>query len=292
MRGELLFNRLSLYVAPTYLRTRQRMNFELDARAARQERGSEAGFRLRTSPKLAFEGGGRTMTTDFDATTFDGTSLRQTLNRTTNSVFGAVRQEVTPLTSLVVRATADSSRFPLSPERDASSIEFTPGVEFKPRALLSGTAYVGVRRFTPQQAIVPSFTGAVVDASLAYTADVVRLSLRAERDLAYSYEPLQPYFINRGVGLTGQRRLIGRTDVTLGVLRYRYAYRNLLTGGTSDALPARVDTTQTVSTALGYRTLSGAHVGLGFTYQTRRSTDTTHSNYAGLRIMAVADYGF
>ena len=55
------------------------------------------------------------------------------------------RHQLTPLTTL--RAASERLRrrsFPFSPERDTDSFRVMPGVEFKPRALINGSAYVGL----------------------------------------------------------------------------------------------------------------------------------------------------
>jgi hypothetical protein len=62
-----------------------------------------------------------------------------------------------------------------------------PGVEFKPRALIKGSAYVGYRRFTPSAAdVLPEFSGLVGAARTVLHAarlDHVRRELRAGPDL-------------------------------------------------------------------------------------------------------------
>ena len=98
VRGDLFLNRLTLFAEPSYLNTRQRLNFELDARVRRDERAVSAGARLRISAKSDVEvaAGGRRTRFDADAT-FNGTSLRETLNRESRQVSLTLRHALTPV---------------------------------------------------------------------------------------------------------------------------------------------------------------------------------------------------
>ena len=44
-----------------------------------------------------------------------------------------------------------------------------PGVELRPRALVSGSAWVGYRRFTPKASMLPAQAGLVSQLALSYT---------------------------------------------------------------------------------------------------------------------------
>jgi hypothetical protein len=294
VRGEIFVNRLTLFAQPTYRRTRQQMNFELDARAQRQERTAEAGVTLRASHKLVVEFTASLNALDFDADAiFDGTSLQQTLNHDSRTASVTLRQDLTHLTAVVFRAENGTDRFPLSPERDAESLRVTPGIELRSRALVTGTAYVGVRSFKPYSPLLTPFRGAVARASLAYPlADATRFAFTADRDLSYSYESVQPYFVIQGYGVAVERRLTSRTDTTFGLQRYRYSYRDLAAPGASAVDVGRVDAIRTLSASFGYRFARTTRTGLGISYRSRESSSAERRNYHGLRVTAIADYGF
>jgi len=74
----------------------------------------------------------------------------------------------------------------------------------------------------------------------------------ADRDVTYSYERLQPYFVVEGYGVTVSRQLLGRTDITAGVERHTYNYRDLLLPGAIAADRERVDITRTWLMTFGY----------------------------------------
>ena len=106
---------------------------------------------------------------------------------------------MTPLSTLVVRYERIEDAFAFSPARDSKSFRVMPGVEFKPRALINGSAYVGYRRFTPETpGALPEFSGLVAQLGLSYTLlGATTFGVSYSRDLTYSYEELQPFFIER-----------------------------------------------------------------------------------------------
>src|SRR5207253_11451437 len=121
--------------------------------------------------------------------TYDGTTLRETLNRDTTGLRLVGRHRATPLTTVALRLEDLQDRFPYSPLRNADSFRLMPGVEFKSRALINGSAFVGYRRFTPQTAgHLPEFSGLVSQLGLSYTLlGSTTIAVRYHRDLTYSH---------------------------------------------------------------------------------------------------------
>ena len=292
VRGKLFLNRVTLFAELAHRRTRQRLNYELDARAAREEQGLEAGASVRLSRTVSIELGARRGVVQFDADEiFDGTSLQETLNRESRTTSATIRSEITPLTTVVLKAEGGMDRFAFSPGRDADSLRVMPGFEFNPMALISGSAYVGFRRFAPKSASLAPFRGIVASAALDYTlGDSTRFAFTADRDVNYSYELVQPYFVVDGYGVEVARRLVGPTDIRVGALRHRYSYRDFAGSGAADG--PRVDTVQTWSASLGYRVGRLTRVGFGLSHRGRHSNNAQHRDFEGLRLAASAEYGF
>jgi hypothetical protein len=292
LRGDLFLNRIAPFAEATYLNSRQRPNFEIDVRSRREERALRAGVGVHVGPKLSFELAARRGDVVYDAdAVYNDTNLRETLNRRSGSASASVRYAVTPLTTIVVRAEGGNDRFALSPLRDSDSMRVMPGVEFKPLALISGSAFVGVRRFTPLSTGLEPFHGTVANAALNYTLlGSTRFTVTAERDVTYSYERLQPYFVVDGYGLTVRRQIVGRTDLTAAVQNYRYTYRDLLVGDATPTDLDRVDATRTWSASLGYRLGQGTRVGIGMLYRQRQSNSNRFRDYQGFRLISTVDY--
>jgi len=292
-RGEVFVRRLTLFAEPAYAQTRQPMSVEFDARARREERGGQAGINVRVSPTTAVELAARAERVEFDTDeVFAEISLRETLNRESRALSASIRQDLTPVTAIVLRAEGGTERFELSPVRDADTLHVAGGVQFNPRALITGAASVGFRTFEPRSPLLEPFRGVVVRTALEYgIGDSTRFAFAADRDVNYSYEPLQPYFVIQGFNLSAERRLFGRIDVELGALRHQYLYRDLATI-VAPASAGRVDVVRTWSASIGYRFARTARLGFGAALRSRESNSALHRNYEGIRFSATTAYGF
>jgi hypothetical protein len=296
-RGEVYLRRFTFFGENSYLNTRQRPNYEIDLRSRHVENDAAVGANVNLTPKFAVEASVMRGITRYDADAyFDGTSLQQTLNRDTTGYRLVGRHRITPLTTLAVRYESLADRFPYSPGRDADSIRLMPGVEFKPRALVSGSAYVGYRRFRPVAADrLPEFGGLVAQLGLSYTLlGSTTFGVSYRRDLTYSYEEYQPFFINDSVGVSVRRALTRRIDVLLSTDRYVYNYRDLI-GRPESVGPLgleRVDTTWNYAGSVGYRLGRDGRIGFGVSYYDRQSTTMNFRAYNGLRAGTVVSYGF
>ena len=293
VRGEVFVRRLTLFAEPAYVRTRQPLSVELDARARREERGGQAGIHVRVSRTTAVELAARAGRVEFDTDeVFAEIHLRETLNRESRALSASIRQDLTPVTAIVFRAEGGTERFELSPVRDADTLHVAGGVQFNPRALITGAASVGFRTFEPRSPLLEPFRGVVVRTAIEYAiGDSTRFAFAADRDVNYSYEPLQPYFVIQGFNLGAQRRLFGRFDLAVGALRHEYLYRDLATAAAA-ASPGRVDVVQTWSGSIGYRFARTARLGFGAALRSRKSNSALHRNYQGIRFSATTVYGF
>src|SRR5262249_50638942 len=118
--------------------------------------------------------------------TFLGTELAKALNRKTDSAELQLRYKLTPLTTLVVKTEGVQDRFTLDPTRNADSVAVLPGFELKPVALISGSAFVGYRRFKPLDSRVPDYQGIIALVDAHYSVSATRLDVKLNRDLIYS----------------------------------------------------------------------------------------------------------
>jgi opacity protein-like surface antigen len=296
-RAEIYLNKITLFGEGSYLRSRQRPNFEIDERSLRTERFIGGGVGYRYSPKLSFEVSGRRADVEYDAgETFLSVSLRETLDRESKIVATAIKYAVTPKTTLVLRADATHDRFEFSPSRNADTVRVMPGVEFGSRALIFGNAHVGVRKFDTKSDALENFHGVVAYAALGYTLLGRTLFVfTADRDVTYSFERLQPYYVVDSYGITVRHRLPGRFDVMAGAGRHQYTYRDLLVEGAPPAAnsgDARVDVTRSLSGSVGYNIGPDVRIGFGTTYWQRESTAARFRDYDAFRTGISLNYGF
>jgi hypothetical protein len=293
IRGEAYAHRVTLFAEDSYLNTRQRPNYEIDVRSRHLENDVVAGVELRLTRKLSIDAAAKRAITEYDADAeFAGTSLQQTLNRKTSGGVGTVKHRLTALTTLAVKFDRLDDEFAYSPERDSRSVRVMPGVVFKPRALISGSAWVGYRKFSPEHPdILPAFSGLVADLGLSYTLlGATTFGVAYHRDLSYSYEVDNPFFVDNSIGASIRRALGGRLDAIISVDRHRYDYRQLLTLPPSPI--ERSDTTWVYGADVGYRVRRDARIGFGAKYYQRDSTAVQFVQYEGLRFGAAVNYGF
>ncbi len=297
-RGEVFLRRITLFAENRFHNTRQRLNYEVDLRARHIDSATTVGAAVRVTPKFSIEAAGRRHQLRFDGDTFfDGASLQRTLNQTSTGLTLTARDRITPLTTLVVRVERVEDEFEFSPARNSRSIRVQPGIEFKPRALIKGSAFLGYRKFTPSQAgALPEFSGIVAQVGLSYTLmGATTFGVSYSRDLTYSYEELQPFFVNNRVGVSVRRALGRRLDVIVSADRHAYDYKDLLTlpAGASALVAAtpRRDLTWNYAGNIGYR-LGQARVAFGVSYWERESQTKTFRDYDNLRFGTNVTYGF
>lgn len=294
LRGEAYVRRVTLFAQNAFLHSRQRPSFEVDRRSRRVENTFIAGVDVRMTPKVSLELQGSQTRVDYEGDAFEGaTRLAETLNRTAVGFGGVARYKLSALTVFAIRAERFEDRFQFSPERDTDNVRIMPGVELHARALIRGSAHVGIRHLNPvDESVLPEFAGPVSDLRLSYTfLGSTAIALTQRRDIGYSFEALQPYYVDTSVGIHVRRALGSRFDAVASSGRSTYAYRDLL-------LPARFSSAQRIDTvwnyggSVGYRLGREGRIGVGVSYWTRRSTTQFSRNYDGLRIGTTAAYEF
>jgi hypothetical protein len=234
---------------------------------------------------------GRYVRTIFDADAiFDNTLLARELNRTTRTLSASLRYNATPLTAFVVTGEIDDTRFTLAPIRDSDSEKLEGGVELAPRALIAGSVHVGVQRFRPRNAAMPSYEGFVGSAQVNYRLrGSTLIGFSFDRNLAYSYLDLEPYYMRQGFGGSVRHRLVERWDVASAVSRFRHQYLLVSAVPILDMISGEefLDT----GASVGYQARPGTSLRLGVSYRSRRS-DVDVRSYTGLRLGTSIVYGF
>jgi hypothetical protein len=297
VRGEGYLTRLMVFGEAAYLNSRQRPNYEVDVRSRHVERAITAGSEVAITSRFLVTALARRSEIRYDADArFDGTALQRTLNNERETLQFTARHRLTSLTTLASRVDLIRDSFEFSPVRDSRSYRVMPGVEFRPQALLKGSAYVGYRRFMPQQRqALPAFKGLVADLGLSYTLlGATSFGVTYRRDLTYSYEELHPFFVDNTVGASVRRALGDRFDVIASADRHRYDYQRMLPLADQAPVsgPAPVDTTWNYTASVGYRLRPGYRLGFGMSYWQRDSTTRRFREYDNLRLGITITGGF
>ncbi len=279
------------YAAVQRLDTRERLNAELDVRAPRVSTQSLIGTRFSNSLRTALRFEARRSSVTFDeASVFEGIVLNRTLNSDTTVFEGAFDFALTPLTTLSVMAARQQDRFELSPERDANSVTVMPSLTFAAPAILQGSIGVGFRTFNGSAASLPDYRGLVFKGALSHTiAERTRVDLGLARDVQYSFEVLEPYYLTTGVRVTLTRQLFESFEVRGTASRDILDYR---TNAPDASIPAsRRDRLNLISAGAGYRWSPTIRIGLDVEWANRAS-DRQDRKYDRTRLLGSASYGF
>lgn len=286
-------SRVAFDVGGSYLDTRERPGFEIDARADRAETTANAAVELRVLSKTLFGGRGFWKNVRFDENQlFDDADLAAELNRRETTAAITIRHELTPLTNLTVDIARQQDRFETSPERDADTTRIDGGIRFDPFALINGSAQVGFKRFQPLAADLPGYTGLTLAVNLSYVVlESTKLAVSATRDVQYSYEQDQPYYLLSGMQASFAQQIYGPLDMEgrFGTERLAYQDREGVPAGGIEA-PNRVDRVRTYGFGAGYRI--GRDLRVGFNVDNaRRISDLDDRQYEGLRYGLSVAYG-
>lgn len=281
--------RITPFVLGSRANNKDRPGYEIDSRVRRDDRTVGFGSDVRLSSKTTLVLTAKRSWLEYDDTEeYLGINLGDRLDRQTDSEELQARFRLTPLTTFVVRAQAVQDRFDVADVRNTDSFSVMPGFELRPQALISGEAFVGVRRFSTLSDQIPDFTGLVASVKAQYTLSATRFGLNVARDVTYSYEALQPYYTLTDVGGDVTERITRAWDIVVRGSRQSMGYRNIVT---TTSLPDRTDRSWMAGGGVGYRVGEILRLGFDANYY-RRTVDLDDTrNYRGLRLGASISYG-
>lgn len=289
VRAEYYTPRITFFAQNKYLSSRQRPNFEIDLRSRRTLNDVTAGFDVKFSRRsqVRFAADRSAQRYAGDAV-FLGSSLQETLDRNTVTYSATLRSQRTPKTAVFLEASVAHERFLFNGRRNADKVGFMPGVELAPRALINGTGKFGFRRFRPLDTTIAGFTGLAAAVDLGYTMlGSTRFGVQVDRDVDYSYDRAQSYYVKTGGGGSIRRQVLGDADVIVSAQRHRYAYRQ--SGTTGTASPEELTTNYAFD--FGYRLNNGSRVGFAVAHWRRASDLSAARGYDGWRYGVSFVYG-
>ena len=282
------------YALASQLDTRERLNAELDVRAPRTQTTITAGTRFVLSPKIGLVFDVRTTGLEFaEGTSIDGVLLSQTLNSRTRTIESGLELYLTPLTTFAVTASHHTDRFDESPERNADSLRILPSIRMEAPAIIHGTLSVGYCRFTPLDPRTPDYSGLVAKGTMSHTfAERTKVDLTLSRDVEYSFEPTEPYYLTTGFVVVVTQQLWKSLDARATVARDRLDYREEATlGEPSVSDVTRTDRASVLGAGVGYRFQTNLRTGLDVEFA-KRASDNVNRRYDRTRVFASVTYGF
>lgn len=284
-------NRLIVTVSPNYQNTRERPGFEIDVRSRRTEYGGNASVEVRALARTFFGVTGSYKKVDYDQdAVFLGTNLHDELNRTETAAAVTARHLLTPLTTIRFNVGRQQDRFEFSPLRDSNSTDVGVSVMFDPHALLKGSASIGYRNFHPLVGGLPDYVGFTGLGDLSYVLlGATRFRVQFKRDVGYSYDINQPYYLETGVNGSIDQQVFGPFDVIARAGVTTLAYRDRA-GAFVDRVN-RVDYVHNYGGGIGYYMSRDLRLGFNID-QYRRISDVWERQYDGLRYGTSVTYAF
>lgn len=290
LKIEFPMTRLTPFVDGVFDHGRVRPGYEIDTRAFRTDSGAGGGLDigLTTKTGVRMEAHRRRLKYREDEFFF-GNSLQETLNRRTDSLGLSWRQKLTPLTTFVVLSEFEKERFDFEASRDAEGVRVMPGFEFDPFALIGGKVFVGYRSFDTADPLLPNYTGVVADVEANYRARSTRFDLRVQRDVDYSAEEIEPYYLLTDIGMKVTQKVTQRWDVVGAASRQWLDYQRLEGLALSEA-PTHSDHGYRVGGGVGYMLGTSVRVGVDLAYY-KRNSPIALRDYDGLRMGGSFTYG-
>ena len=255
-------SRFEIRANADYSSAEGRPGFEIDARVARKVVTYGGSVKVRALTKTFFGVTYSKAGTLFDSNaTFLDVNLHDELSRKSTTAGIQVRHQLTPLTSISVNASQTTENFDYSALRDSTSNQITAGVAFDPFALVKGTATIGYRAFTPASSDLPDFKGVTAAVNLSYALfGATRLAFTALRDIQYSFDDKQPYYLQTGFSGSLAQQIFGPVDVVARAALQHLAYRDR--AGVVILVADRTDEVRSYGIGVGFH--MGKDLRLGF----------------------------
>lgn len=285
---EVVLAYLTPYVSGTYDNTKKRQSAELDVRVRTRTTGWAGGVTVFPGPRTDVDLRYRAEALRFDDASPEEVILGASLDRDSTAAELEVRYGVTALTKLVTRVIVEQDRFTQAAFRDADSWTVLPGLSLQPSALISGSAYVGYRRFETLDPAMPDFEGVVASVDLKYVArDMTKVEALLSRNVEYSFEPAQPFFVQSDWRVTLTQAISYDWDLRAQAGRARLDYEAV------DAAPlsGRVDYLSVYGGGVGRRFGTEVRIGFDVVY-TRRESGLPGQSYAGWKVGGSMTYGY
>lgn len=277
-------------IRPWFDYNRRRTNanptgFEVGYKSLRLENDINGGVRFKFSPRTELQGFGRATKTGWDAdAVYQGSILKQNLNRSTTAVGGAFAYAITPLTSVGAGVDYYKDEFRYAPSRDGETMIARAQVGFARPALIFGTAAVGIEKFTSKDSGAAAHNGLSVLTNIGYgSPDGTLIKFNMTRGTQYSVDQTLGYYVLTGTGVSAARRLGSRIDMAVFWNRFGMDYRP---SGLEAAL-ARVDIVNEIGGAAAYRV--GRLSRFGFTVE--KASKTGPWGYKAVRVVGFMTYG-
>jgi hypothetical protein len=279
-------SRVHPWVGAASVRSNERTT-EIDARAKRAERELAAGVQFDISPLAALTVSANRMNVRFDeAEQFRDTPLSAALDRDTDMASAALRLQATPFTSVTFRGYTSRDRFLLDASRDSTASGGDVDVNFGSEAIIRGRVAVGFRQQDPYDPTLDTFRGITGRGGIT-TVFFWHAILGVDyvRDVQYSFDRREGYYVENGADLVYTQRIGGSFDVQARVGRHALNYN------ASELGAAGTDLSWSYHGGVGYSLESGSRFGLNYEV-TERDARQVNQEFSRRRLFGSFSYEF
>jgi hypothetical protein len=287
-RADFLLSRFRPFLGAGRTDTRDRPNREIDVRARRTDNEFGGGLAFELSPaSFVYASSTQTQTNYESGQRMDGVDLETALDKDTTSYDGGIRLSLTPLTSLSLVAGYSEDDFTFSPERNANSGYGYAEFAFASDAIFRGTARFGFRNFQPETAALEAYQGLTAQVAIVYPfMDRGSFTVSVLRDVTYSFEEVEGYYVETTGDLTYTHRIAGGWDLQVRGASTRMTYADQPQAGD------RVDHLRILGGGVGYNFIDQSRLGLSYEWWGRSSDDRPDRDYDRHRFFASWAYTF
>ena len=294
VRFNLSASRFKPFIGAEYVRTRVRRSPEIDARARRVDRKVLGGIAFEVSPRTALTASVRLDDSNYDeGERFRDVALDDALNRSGRAADAGVRYAITPLTTLSVTAGYEEQTFKESHIRDLKRYTVGPTLEFSPEAAIRGRVVTAFELFKPDDPALAERMGFAYQALLNWSLfGRTTFDLGAGRNISYSYQDTEPYYLLTNVRLLVTQPLAGMVRalrrLRLGAHGVPLAPRRRCSAG---RVGPRRHGSRRQTAASVCASAAAFHVRVGVEKTRRRSVEDPLQNFNRTRILSTVTVG-
>jgi hypothetical protein len=281
------FSRVRPWTGAANIRSNERTT-EIDARALRTDREIAAGVQYDVSPVASLTvSGGRTDVEYSNMAVYQDVYLGPALDRTNTMVTASVKMQATPFTSVTVNGYAGRDDFTYAVSRDADLAGGDVELNFSPEAIIRGRLLVGFRQQDFDDPTIATYRGVTgrggITALLVWRA---MLGVDYIRDVQYSFDRSEGYYVESGVDVAYTQRIGGPFDLQLRVGQHTLDY------GARVATPEHSEVVRAYQTGVGYNLESGSRFALTYEFAERTGEVEDERRFSRRRLFGSFTYEF
>jgi hypothetical protein len=228
LRVDVPFNRMRFYFGGNYNAGRDRPGIDIDERLHHTNVLFNGGLDARLGGRTILHAAAERASYSFNRGRLPGSAdLGTILSHVSTGVLVGIEQTLTPLTSFVVTGGMRENTFDDTTGRDNTTQMVSAGFNFRPLALITGTAHLGILRIVPKGTDLPPGTGYAATVNLGYTLkSTTHFGVSVTRGVTYSPDPAVPYALNSSQTVTVDYRLTDRWSMLATLGHTNLSYRD------------------------------------------------------------------